>query len=139
VVTSRRPAPTPIEVDSTALSAVAFAAGLVEALIGDAPGVLAVLDGVDRVDVGGFLALQGDNCDVLYHWARAMQGDRLSAQAAGEAIVRIEADGEQGMRSCMRTFAAEAFLAHGDQRAVELLARARHEAEVRGGCPRRCG
>jgi hypothetical protein len=50
---------------------------------------------------------------------------------ATAAMAEIDAGTEQMLRSCLRGFVAAAYMHTGDRRAVDLLARARQEAEGR--------
>jgi hypothetical protein len=132
---SRRRAPAwlaeRIEVDPTAHVALAFNRALVEALLGEFDGVLEELASVDLSNSGAFLGQQTATCHVVSGWARACGGDPSGLELAFAGLSVIEASNELVLRSALRTFVGHALLEVGDDRAVEVLAEARREAEAR--------
>ncbi len=120
------------EVDPTAADALAFASGLVEALLANPDEVLGHLRFAGRNDEAGFVSAQAANCDVLTAWAMTKLGDPSGLERAHQAMAEIEAGPDRVLRSCVRSLLGEACLEAGDQRALEVLAEARSEGERRG-------
>jgi hypothetical protein len=120
------------EVDPTAAVALAFNRALVAALLDEPQSVLDELAGLPRTDVGGFIGEQHATCDLLTGWARARHGAPSGIDAALAAMAEIDAGPERVLRSCLRSFIAEACLTLGDRRATDLLDQARQEAVQRG-------
>ncbi len=119
------------EVDPTASVALAFNRALVEALLGNPQAVLDELAAASRSD-DRFVMQELAFCEALEGWARVRCGDAAGLEQATRAVAELDASHERILRSCLRTFLADACLAVGDRRAVELLERARAEAESRG-------
>ena len=120
------------EVDPTASVELSFNRALVEALLGDPRAVLAELGDTVSPVRAGFVRQQLATCDLLVGWARAKLGVSGGLAAAAAAMAEIDRDGERSLRSCLRTFVADAALTVGDGRAVRLLEEARSEALARG-------
>jgi DNA-binding SARP family transcriptional activator len=120
------------EVDPTANIALAFSRAFVHALLGDAPAVLAELADTQPTNVAGFVGPQIATCDLLAGWARARLGDNDGLTHAFAAMAEIDRSEDRILRACMRSFLADACLALGDPRAMELLDQSRREAESRG-------
>ena len=71
-------------------------------------------------------------CEALEGWARVRCGDPAGLGQATRAVAELDASNERVLRSCLRTFLADACLEVDDRGAFELLERARAEAESRG-------
>jgi DNA-binding SARP family transcriptional activator len=120
------------EVDPTASVELSFNRALVEAILGDPRAVLAELGDAASPVRAGFVRQELATCELLVGWARAKLGVTGGLAEAVEAMAEIDREGERSLRSCLRTFVADASLAVGDGRAVELLEQARSEALARG-------
>jgi DNA-binding SARP family transcriptional activator len=121
-----------IEADPTARPALAFNRALIEAMLGHPEGVLGELSDAPHTDEGGFVAEQTATCEVLAGWAAIKLGRAVSIEESLAAMARIDGASDRILRSCLRTFIADACLSLGDERAVDLLDQARREAESRG-------
>lgn len=130
------------EVDDSVQAALAFTSALVEALLGEPGRVVERLPRGARVGVHGFLDGQAPATDVLRAWALVTVGDAdaLATDADRTALVdsmlasmaAFEAGGEHSLRSALWTFAADALVELGDERAWVALDRATEEATSRG-------
>ena len=119
------------EVDPSASVALAFNRVMVEALLGNPQAVLDELAAASRSD-DRFVMQELAFCEALEGWARVRCGDAAGLEQATRAVAELDASNERILRSCLRTFLADACLAADDRGAVELLERARAEAESRG-------
>jgi DNA-binding SARP family transcriptional activator len=120
------------EVDPTANIELLFNRALVEALLGEPRAVLTELGDTAHPVKAEFIRQELATCDLLVGWARVKLGDSGGVDAAATAMARIDRDGEQSLRSCLRTFVADAYLTVGDDQVGELLEQARSEALARG-------
>jgi DNA-binding SARP family transcriptional activator len=120
------------EVDPTANVALAFNRALTRAIFDEPGAVLDELRHIVRPESPGFVGTELATCDLLAGWARARLGHRDGLEAALAAMDVIDGLSERVLRSCLRTFVADACLAVDDDRAAALLDAARAEAEARG-------
>ncbi len=130
-------------VDPTASLALAFYRALTAAILDDPQEVHDQLAGISRTDPTGFVRAEALAADLLVGWARVRLGEADGLEEAFAAMAGVERSPEHILRSCLRTFVADACLALDDDRAVGLLETAAAEARARagsgGGWRRRCG
>jgi hypothetical protein len=119
-------------VDPTAGLALAFYRALTAAILDDPQEVHDQLAGISRTDTTGFVRTEALAADLLVGWARARLGETEGLDEAFAALAGVERSPEHILRSCLRTFVADACLALDDERAVGLLETAAAEARSRG-------
>jgi DNA-binding SARP family transcriptional activator len=120
------------EVDPTANVTLAFNRAFVRALLGEPASALTELRSIVRPTEDAFVRHELVVCDLLAGWARVRTGDPTGLELAFDALARLDAGTDRVLRSCLRTFVADACLALDDDRAADLLATAAAEAESRG-------
>jgi hypothetical protein len=94
----------------------------VSALLGEPAAVLDDLRDVAADDPSGYLRSELATSAVLSNWARVLLGEPAALDDALAAMADMDRNGERVLRTCLRTFVADACLALGDRRAVDLLA-----------------
>lgn len=119
-----------IEVDASAHTTIAFVSAFVEALLGDPVAVLRYRS--DIADGPGLFEHQAAAFEVLHGWAQAKLGDPSGGERAARGAEEVAASNERSLSGALIALAADALLAADDPRAVEMVQRARHEAESRG-------
>jgi DNA-binding SARP family transcriptional activator len=110
------------EVDPTVRILIGFNRALVSALLGEPAAVLDDLRDVAADDPSGYLRSELATSAVLSNWARVLLGEPAALDDALAAMADMDRNGERVLRTCLRTFVADACLALGDRRAVDLLA-----------------
>ena len=119
------------EVDASAAGTLAFNSAFVEALLGDPDAVLRIAP-VGHPGGPSLFTHQEAAAAVLDAWARARRGDASAAPMLLASVDVIERSGDRTLTATMLALAGDALLALGDPAAVDVLTRARVEAETRG-------
>lgn len=120
-----------VEVDASAVGTLAFNSAFVEALLDDPEAVLRFAP-AGRPGGPSLFSHQEAAAVVLETWARVRLGDPRAVDALPSAVGVVDTSGDRSLTGAILAFAGDALLSSGDAAAVDVLTRARAEAESRG-------
>jgi hypothetical protein len=116
------------DVDPSWQNMLAYHRALVETLLGEPQRVLDELGRRTGAVVSGLLGEQPSICDLIISWALTELGEPGAVAGAWAAMAVLEANENQESLPILRAIHGAACLAAGDERAIEVLVRARAEA-----------